>query len=337
MKISVIIPVYNVGKYVEECLRSVMDQSFGGEIECIVVGDCGNDNSMDVVRNMVADYSGPIQFKIVGHDHNRGLSAARDTGIRNASGDYISFLDSDDRLLSGAIAAMADVVRKYPGVDIVQGDMWLKNPTRFMDFLCVSPVLFPEYSADRQWCSRSLLSEMPMTACGKLIRRDFICANGLYFCEDLLHEDDMWRVCASRHIRSVAFCFTPVYYYRNDNADSIIHRKDKTRSFLSRIRIMGNLIEHFGEADFRGECTYLFKAMNFIGKAQVWPQISDKELIRKELAALNKVAQSSSSLPSLFKFMARYLMLPVGIGDNILTRPFYLSFINRSYNRISGS
>lgn len=337
MKISVIIPVYNVGKYVEECLRSVMDQSFGGEIECIVVDDCGTDNSMDLVRNMVADYSGPIQFKIVGHDHNRGLSAARNTGIRNASGDYISFLDSDDCLLPGALAAMADVLKKHPGVDIVQGDMWLKNPTRFMDFLCVSPVLFPEYRSDRQWCSRNLLSEMPMTAWGKLIRRDFICDNDLYFCEDLLHEDDMWRVCASRHIGSVAFCFTPVYYYRNDNAGSIIHRKDKTRSFLSRIRIMGNLIEHFGEADFRGECTYLFKAMNFIGKAQVWPQISDKELIRKELAALNKVAQNSSSLPSLFKFMARYLMLPVGIGDNILTRPFYLSFINRSYNRILGS
>ena len=100
---------------------------------------------------------------------------------------------------------------------------------------------------------------------------------------------------------------------------------------------MENLIEHFGEADFSGECTYLFKAMNFIGKAQVWPQISDKKLIGKELAALNKVAQSSASLPSLFKFMARYLTLPVGIGDNVFTRPFYLSFINRSYNRISGS
>ena len=55
MKNSVIIPVYNVGKYVEECLRSVMDQSFDGEIECIVVDDCGDDNSMDLVRDMVAD------------------------------------------------------------------------------------------------------------------------------------------------------------------------------------------------------------------------------------------------------------------------------------------
>ncbi|MDE5988246.1 MAG: glycosyltransferase [Duncaniella sp.] len=333
MKISVIVPVYNVERFVEECLRSVIEQDFSGEMECIVVDDCGSDGSMAVVKRLTEAYSGPIEFLIVRHESNRGLSAARNSGIGVATGRYVTFLDSDDRLLPGAIAAMAAVAEKHPGTDIVQGDMWLKNPNRFMDFLCVSPVLFPEYNSDRRWCSRSLLTEIPMTAWGKLIRRDFITSNSLYFCEGLLHEDDMWRVCASRHIGSVAFCFRPVYFYRNDNEGSIIHRKDKTHSFYSRLRIIENLIENFGSADFAGECSYLFRAMNFIHKAQAWPQISDKRLISQELGKLNCLARRAP-LPELFKFMARYLTLSPAVGDSIMMRPFYQSYINRYYNRL---
>ncbi len=333
MKISIIVPVYNVERYIEECLKSVMEQNFGGALECIVVDDCGSDSSMAVVERLTGAYTGPIEFRIISHDRNRGLSAARNSGIRAASGDYVSFLDSDDRLLPGAIAAMAVVAEKFSGVDIVQGDMWLKNPTRFMDFLCVSPVLFPEYSDDRAWCSRSLLTEIPMTACGKLIRREFITGNDLYFCEGLLREDDMWRVCAARQVRSVAFCFTPVYFYRNDNADSIIHRKDKTLSFVSRLKIIGNMVDGFGQSDYRGECRYLFDALQFAGKAQVWECIGDKALAGAELRRLDRMARKSR-LPGLFRFMISYMTLPVRIGDSMFVRPFYLSFINRSFNKL---
>lgn len=333
MKVSIIVPVYNVEKYVEECLRSVMGQTYGGDIECIVVDDCGSDGSMDVARRVIGSYSGPVEFKIVSHEANGGLSAARNSGIRVATGDYLTFLDSDDHLLPDSLKDMAAVVEKYPGVDIVQGDMWLKKPTRYMDFLCVSPVLFPEYSNEREWCSCKMLTEIPMTACGKLVRRNFIVDNGLYFCEGILHEDDMWRVQAARHIRSVAFCFTPIYYYRNDNDGSIIHRPDKTRSFYSRLKILEELIGNFGKADFKGECRYAVDAMMYANKANVWPQIKDKELIKKELKRLNE-ATKRSDCPGLLKFMARYLTLPVAIGNNMFTRPFYLSYVMRQREKL---
>ena len=98
ISISIIIPVYNVGPYVEACIRSVMRQTYDGPMECIVVDDCGTDNSMAVVDRIISEYHGPISFKILHHDNNRGLSAARNTGIRYATGEFLMFVDSDDRV-----------------------------------------------------------------------------------------------------------------------------------------------------------------------------------------------------------------------------------------------
>jgi len=99
--ISIIIPIYNVELYVEDCIRSVMQQSFTGPLECILVDDCGTDNSMAIVDKMISDYDGPIHFIVLHHDHNRGLSAARNTGIKEASGEFLMFIDSDDQVRPG--------------------------------------------------------------------------------------------------------------------------------------------------------------------------------------------------------------------------------------------
>ncbi len=94
--ISIIIPVYNVEPYVEDCLKSVMCQTCSEPMECILVDNCGTDNSLAIVERMVADYHGPIRFTIIRHDHNRGLAASRNTGIKHAAGEYLMFIDSDD-------------------------------------------------------------------------------------------------------------------------------------------------------------------------------------------------------------------------------------------------
>ena len=70
LNISIIIPVYNVEPYVEDCIRSVMRQTYDGPMECIIVDDCGSDNSMAIVKKMVTEYNGSIAFKILHHKHN---------------------------------------------------------------------------------------------------------------------------------------------------------------------------------------------------------------------------------------------------------------------------
>ena len=110
MDVSIIIPVYNVAPYIGDCLRSVMRQSYKGDVECILVDDCGLDESIVIAEQMIAEYDGPIQFKILHHDHNRGLSAARNTGTLQAKGDWIYYLDSDDEITEDCIEKMMTVV-----------------------------------------------------------------------------------------------------------------------------------------------------------------------------------------------------------------------------------
>lgn len=112
-KVSIIIPVYNVEKYIKDCLQSVAEQSYAGEIECLLIDDRGSDNSIDVAKEFIADYKGSIIFKVLTHEKNAGLSAARNTGLDNATGDYIYFLDSDDFIESNTISDLYAAIKSY--------------------------------------------------------------------------------------------------------------------------------------------------------------------------------------------------------------------------------
>ena len=90
-KVSVIVPVYNVEKYIDKCLKSLVTQTLH-DIEIICVDDCGADNSMTIVRKY-ADADNRI--KIISNKHNLGLSASRNAGVARARADYIMFCDSE--------------------------------------------------------------------------------------------------------------------------------------------------------------------------------------------------------------------------------------------------
>ena len=95
--VSIIIPIYNVEKYVAECINSVISQTYDhSKIECIIVDDCTPDNSMVIVNEIIRKYNGEMTFVICRHEHNQGVSAVRNTGIEVATGEYIYFIDSDD-------------------------------------------------------------------------------------------------------------------------------------------------------------------------------------------------------------------------------------------------
>ena len=156
MKISIIVPVYNVEQYIKECFDSISAQTYKGEIECIFVDDCGQDKSVEILEKMIACYQGGISFSIIHHDHNKGLSGARNTGIRNASGDYLYFLDSDDYLLPKSIELLANIVRQNPNVQVVQGCA----KGHLEEWLTLNPKIIPEYS-DNVYCCLLYTSPSP--------------------------------------------------------------------------------------------------------------------------------------------------------------------------------
>ena len=112
MKLSIIVPIYNVELYIKECIESIISQ-LEDEVEIICVNDGTLDLSMDIVRSIVEKKNEKVQsqFKIVDQS-NQGLSAARNTGIDIASGDYIGFLDSDDKLMPNYISTILTFIKE---------------------------------------------------------------------------------------------------------------------------------------------------------------------------------------------------------------------------------
>lgn len=141
MKISIIIPVYNVEAYVEECLSSVVSQQCK-EIECILIDDCSKDNSLAVVENFIKNTGARhVDFKIIKKLKNEGLSAARNTGLRLAAGDYIFFLDSDDTLFPDCLTKMLALAEKYAYPEIVIGKL-SSNSAYYNAVLNLDPNIF---------------------------------------------------------------------------------------------------------------------------------------------------------------------------------------------------
>ena len=113
-KVSIIIPVYNVEKYIRECLDSVINQTYRN-LEIICVDDCGTDNSVKIAEEYAQKDK---RIKIIHHDRNKGLAITRNTGVKNSNGEYIFFLDSDDYLNLDIIELMVRK-QKETGADVV--------------------------------------------------------------------------------------------------------------------------------------------------------------------------------------------------------------------------
>lgn len=214
MIVSLILPVYNVAPYISRCLKSVMDQTYTGPMECILVDDCGEDDSMAIARQLIAQYQGQIIFRILSHDHNRGLSAARNTGIRAAQGDYLYFLDSDDWIDPQCIASMVSLVERYPGVEMVQAGAHTCGADP-MPWLNLSKSPLPEYVQGLSEVKPIMLNRkrIPVTAWNRLVRRDFLLHNNLLFQDGLLHEDELWTFMLAKHLNSLAVMKQNVYHY----------------------------------------------------------------------------------------------------------------------------
>ena len=95
-KVSILVPIYGVERFIERCARSLFEQTYPN-IEYVFVNDCTADRSVEILKELVEDYPGRKDaVKIISHEKNRGLAAARNTALENATGVFICHVDSDD-------------------------------------------------------------------------------------------------------------------------------------------------------------------------------------------------------------------------------------------------
>jgi len=212
LKLSIIIPVYNVAPYIEDCLRSVMRQTYQGTMECLIVDDCGTDDSIAIAERVIASYDGPIVFQILHHERNRGLSAARNTGTLAAKGDYLYYLDSDDVITEDCIALLMGKAEEYPEAELVQGNSCCHTLTG-------ETVVFVKQYALAVASSNNEVREcyyrqMNVNVWNKLIRRDFLIDHYLFNKEGIIFEDLLWSFYLLKYLDKACFVSTVTYHQK---------------------------------------------------------------------------------------------------------------------------
>lgn len=246
--VSIIIPVYKVEAYIERCLTSVMHQTYhDAAIECILVDDCSPDKSMEIAQGLITDYHGNIDFKIIRHEENRGLSVARNNGIKYATGKYIFFLDSDDYLKEDCLAIMLGIIAAHSDADVVMGNS--------LDNRINSPFINNTEKTDycildnNQLLKKFYFEEIPPMAWNSLISHELIIKNQLSFKPNLIHEDNLW---ASKLFPLVnKFIFIPkITLIYEDNPSSIMNSIEMTMDLENRIVIMDELLKSFNKTHY---------------------------------------------------------------------------------------
>lgn len=240
MRISIVIPVYNVEPFIADCLQSVMRQTFSGPLECVLVDDCGTDKSIEVVEKLIAKYEGPIEFKILHHEHNRGLSAARNTGMIAAEGDYLYFLDSDDWISDDCIEKLIQPLQQNE-FDIVVGDYKTVGELPYHLELSLPEGSYKEKGITNTFCNEGVY----VMAWNKLYRKEFMVENRLTFEEGKIHEDEILAFDLSCIEKSFYVVRSVTYFYRI-RENSIATNTNSYQVLMGEVGEMQSLKERVG-------------------------------------------------------------------------------------------
>lgn len=202
--ISIIVPVYNVEEYLVGCLDSLVQQTYGN-IEVIIVNDGTTDTSEAIAKQYVLTDN---RFRLINQE-NKGLSSARNTGLKQAIGDYVLYLDSDDALVENAIELLVNAVEEYQA-DVVQGNFYYDYP----EYLLLNKQQKKDIEVyNKMEAMMALLEHKTVLnfAWGKLIKTDL--AKKHIFPEGKYYEDTYWKYKIIHDSNKYVSLKQPIIYY----------------------------------------------------------------------------------------------------------------------------
>lgn len=206
MKVSIIIPVFNAALYLQRCLDSIMAQSHA-EVECLLIDDGSTDGSLALAEQIIAAYSGTVAFQLLHHDRNRGQSAARNTGIRAATGEYLYFVDSDDEIWPEAVSRF--VACTHAGdVDFAVGEIDFEGGGFSRWSIRMEAGV---HRGQEAILGSYLRSDWHTLAGNRFVRQQFLREHELYFAEGLVHEDDLWTLMLACRAQTMGVVKGPTY------------------------------------------------------------------------------------------------------------------------------
>lgn len=239
--VSILTPIYGVEKYIEQCARSLFEQTYA-HIEYIFVDDCTPDRSISILQDVVKQYPDRAeQVHIIHHAKNQGVGAARQTALMAAKGDYVMFVDSDDFLPVNAVERLVEkTVDKV--VDMVDGGYceWKDNKASLPQM---------PFDVEKEKYLKLLICQNLITnrLWGRAYKRSVIMEHQVFFQEGVDYAEDLfWNTQFLYHAESKAVVNEVVYGYRTDNINSYNHTISEKNllSYFRSLHLLVTFLEH---------------------------------------------------------------------------------------------
>lgn len=241
MKVSILIPVYGVERYIETCVRSLMEQTYD-DIEYIFVNDCTPDDSINVLNKVVQDYPNRSnQVHIIHHTENQGLGGARVTALGNATGEALLIVDSDDYIHPHAVELLVNKM-KQTDADIVDGGFsYVSNGV-------ITKQHMPLHISTPSYLKTILCQDIePNRIWGRLIKRSLFTSHHITFYQGIDYCEDFSVLPRLLLYARRDWVDQSLYFYRDDNPSSYtnnITRKNAV-SFLKAQQVVAScLVQH---------------------------------------------------------------------------------------------
>lgn len=283
MKVSFVIPVYKVEKYLDECVQSILKQTYR-DYEILLV----DDGSPDLCPEM-CDHWARVDDRIKTlHKPNGGLSDARNYGLRHAMGEYIVFIDSDDFWChDDDLQKLMAVAEKNPQVDFVgyNCQYYYEDKNAYFSWIAYSDELSALVTGDKAIQLLVKSGTFPMSACLKLMKRSTLVDGGISFKKGQIAEDIPWFINLLDKSKNCMFVNEYVYAYRQNVAGSITASGGE-RSFNSLFDILKTEIKRMDSRSFSQEAKdalYSFLAYEFcilLTMSSCMPKEKRKDLLQ---------------------------------------------------------
>ena len=238
--VSIIVPIYNVEKYIEKCVKSILEQDYKN-IEVILVDDGSPDGS----PKLIDKFKKMDSRVIVLHKPNGGLSDARNYGLEHAQGDYVVFVDSDDFWVNkDCLQRLMNVVDAHPECDFIgfNCSYYYSDTKTYNKWVAYDESLSKPTDEDNVLRSLVASGTFPMSACLKVLKRKALLEINLNFIKGLLSEDIPWFIDLLEGAKKCMFINDYIYAYRQGVVGSISN-SFSVRNFNSILRIIDNELQ----------------------------------------------------------------------------------------------